>query len=148
MNTVRRFVLGLGLALAGTAAVHAAPPIGSGGGYYGSADSVGPTGSVVGPYATYADCAAALQAAINNQVNNHGEVVESVHPCTYRPPFSGVLHGLVGLDAVISIQSDTPGGSLDEATAVFEEVARIRQQYQSDRFDAEMAALMQPRSGR
>jgi len=137
MTSIRKLLLGLALVFGISAATHAAPPISTGGGYYGAASYTNNSGSVVGPYATYAECNAALQAAISNAVNNFGYVVDEVDYCFYRPPFTGVFVTYTGLD----VQSTTPRESLAEAFVLLEEVARIRTRYGADQYEAELRTV-------
>lgn len=133
-----RLTLAAALTLALPAAALAAPTTGSGGGYYGGADYVGPGGMTVGPYATYAECNAALQAGIAYHVANHGEVVETVYPCSYRPPYS-IANPDVGFEVELGDGGSTggdPGGVLADYT-------RLRQRFNIDRFDAEVEAVRQ-----
>src|SRR5688500_15769937 len=134
MTTFQKLCVGIALAFGLAATVQAAPPIGSGGGYYGSAEYTNDSGSVVGPYSTYAQCNAALQAAITNAVNNFGYVVESVNYCSYRPPFTGVF---VGYSELV-VGSTTPRESLAEAFALLEEIALVRARYDADNYEAEL----------
>jgi hypothetical protein len=143
MTSIRNLFLGIALMFGISAAAQAAPTIGSGGGYYGSAEYTNNSGSVVGPYSTYAQCNAALQAAISNAVNNFGYVVESVNYCSYRPPFTGVFIGYTEL----AVSSTTPRESLAEAFALLEEIAQIRIRYNADQYEADLRAVAKASGG-
>lgn len=139
MTSIRKLLLGIALLFGVSVAAHAAPPIGTGGGYYGTATyGSGQGGSVVGPYPTYAQCDAALNAAINNAVNNFGYTLTAVHYCFYRPPFTGVFLEYTGL----VIQSPDPRESLAEATALLEEIGRVRARYDADQYEADLRMVM------
>lgn len=144
MTSIRKLFIGIALTLGISAAAHAAPPIGGGGGgYYGGAEFANSSaGATVGPYPTYAECNAALQAAINNAVNN-GYVVEEIDYCFYRPPFTGVFVTYTGL----AVQSTTPRESLAEALALLEEVAEVRARYSVDKYEAELRAISKASNG-
>ena len=137
MTSIRKLFLGIALVFGISAAAHAAPPIGTGGGYYGAASYTNNSGSVVGPYATYAECNAALQAAISNNVNNFGYTVDEVDYCFYRPPFTGTFVTYTGLN----VQSTTPRESLAESFVLLEEVAQVRTRYSADQYEAELRAV-------
>ena len=143
MTSIRKLFLGLALTFGISVAAHAAPVIGTGGDYYGSAEYTNNSGSVVGPYSTYAACNAALQAAISNAVNNFGYVVESVNYCSYRPPFTGVFLGYTEL----AVGSTTPRESLAEAFALLEEIAKIRIRYNADQYEADLRAVAKASGG-
>ena len=130
--------LGLCLTLATAGFAQAAPVVGSGGGYFGTADYSNGAGSVVGPYATWFECNQALQAAINNAVNNFGYTVTSVHACSYTPPFSGVMHTWFEL----KVPADTPRESGAVAGALLDEVRRIREAHRADAYEAAIGGLV------
>ncbi len=138
MRIVHTLGLGLGLALASIGAAQAAPVVGSGGGYFGTADYANGAGSVVGPYATWAACNNALQAAINNAVNNFGYTVTSIHPCSYTPPFSGVMHVWFEL----KVSAGTPRESGDVAGTLLDEVRRLREAHRADAYEATIGGLV------
>jgi hypothetical protein len=79
---------------------HAAPSAGTGGGYYGSAWYDSNQGTVVGPYATYAECNQALNAAVAYKVTQLGWSVVSFQPCYFNPPFGMVAEELSGLEGL------------------------------------------------
>lgn len=132
------FGLGLGLALAAMGSAHAAPVVGSGGGYFGTADYGNGSGSVVGPYATWSECNNALQAAINNAVNNFGYTLVSMHPCSYTPPFSGVMYEHFEL----AVDSVKEGDTATVAAVLLDEVKRIREAHSADAYDAAVGELV------
>lgn len=140
MKRLHSAILTAGLALACIATASAAPTIGSGGGYYGSADFVGPTGMVVGPYPTYAECYAAFQAALHNQVHNHGQVVQSISPCHYRPPFGYAQPYNEYYELAVS--GNDGASSAENAMELLREVTRIRAAYRVDEFDQALKALI------
>jgi hypothetical protein len=133
----RSTLLALAL-LAGTHA-QAAPVIGSGGGYYGSAWFTGSNGGVVvGPYSTWSACDDALQFAIDYRVTNWGWTVDTYSGCTYRPPFAGFP---VHADVQIDLQSTTPLGSLSEAAAASARIRSIRRQFNADAYDEALRSV-------
>ena len=138
MNKLHAAGLGLGLALAAMGSAHAAPVVGSGGGYFGTADYGNGSGSVVGPNSTWAACNNALQAAINNAVNNFGYTLVSMNPCSYTPPFSGVMHQHFEL----AVHSETDGDTDDIAGVLLDQVKRIREAHQADAYDAAVGELV------
>ncbi len=138
MKKIHAVGLGLGLALASLGSAHAAPVVGSGGGYFGTANYGNGAGSVVGPYSTWAACNSALQAAINNAVNNFGYTLVSMNPCSYTPPFSGVMYQHFELAVV----SDNDGDTADVAAVLLDQVKRIRETYQADAYDAAVGELV------
>lgn len=144
MTSIRKLFLGLSLVLGMSAVAHAVPPVGTGGGYYGSA-WYGPNqgGSVVGPYGSYAECTAALNAAIANAVNNFHYTVSSVNPCSYRPPFTGVL---VGYSELV-VDAATPGESMAEAVALLDEITQVRKRYNVDQYEAELRMVAKASAG-
>ncbi len=88
---------------------NAVPPSGTGGGYYGSAWYDSSQGTVVGPYATYAECSQALSAAVAYKVTNFGWTVVSFQPCHFNPPFgmmSEELSALEGLEHFTLINAE------------------------------------------
>jgi hypothetical protein len=144
MTSIQKLFLGIALVFGFSVAAHAAPPIGTGGGYYGSA-WYGPNqgGSVVGPYSTYQDCTDALNAAIANAVNNFHYTVSTVNPCFYRPPFTGVFVEYSGL----VVQSTTPRESQAEAAALLEEITQIRARYNADQYEADLRMVTKASGG-
>jgi len=143
MTSIRKLFLGLALTFGISIAAHAAPVIGTGGGYYGSAWYTNNSGSVVGPYSTWAQCNAALQAALNNAVNNFGYTIATVHQCSYRPPFSGVFLEASGL----VMQSTTSRESLTEANALLAEIAKVRARYYADQYEADLRSIIKASGG-
>ena len=117
----------------------ALPTPGQGGGYYGSAEFVGPTGMVVGPYPTYWECNAAFQAALHNHINNHGEQLESVTPCHYRPPFS------VGHDHhyELMVEARDPGESEHVGNLLLDKATRLRDTYHVDDYERDMREFVE-----
>lgn len=138
MSRLHATGLGLGLALAALGSAHAAPVVGSGGGYFGTADYGNGSGSVVGPYSTWAACNNALQAAIDNAVNNFGYTLVSMHPCSYTPPFSGVMHQHFEL----AVDSVKEGDTATVAGVLLDEVERIREAHRADAYDAAVGELV------
>ncbi len=138
MSKLHAVGLGLGLALAALGSAHAAPVVGSGGGYFGTADYGNGSGSVVGPYSTWSECNNALQAAIDNAVNNFGYTLVSMHPCSYTPPFSGVMHEYFEL----SVDGIKEGDTATVAAALLDEVERIREAHNADAYDAAVGELV------
>lgn len=138
MHVLHTLGLGLGLALASIGSAQAAPVVGSGGGYFGTADYGNGAGSVVGPYTTWAACNAALQAAINNAVNNFGYTVTAIHPCSYTPPFSGVMHVWFEL----KVPADTPRESGAVAATLLDEVRRLRETHRADAYESMIGGLV------
>jgi hypothetical protein len=136
MRMIKTF--GLCLALATVGSVHAAPVVGSGGGYFGTAEYDNGAGSVVGPYATWIECSIALQNAINNAVNNFGYTLESVSPCSYTPPYSGVMNPGYELE----VMADSPASSADVGTVLLDEARRIREAHRADDYDAAIGELV------
>lgn len=137
MSKLRKAAFGLGLTLAALGSAHAAPLVGSGGGYFGTADYVNGAGSVVGPYSSWIECNNALQAAIDNAVNNFGYTLVSMNPCSYTPPFSGVMYQHFELAI-----SDKYGDSASVAAALLDEVRRIREAHRADAYDAAIGELV------
>ncbi len=80
--------------------INAAPASGSGGGYYGTAWYNSGQGTVVGPYATYAECSQALNAAVAYKVTNLGWVVVSFQACHFNPPYGTMPEELSGLEGL------------------------------------------------
>ena len=138
MSRLHTAGLGLALAFAALGTAHAAPVVGSGGGYFGTANYGNGAGSVVGPYASWAECNNALQAAINNAVNNFGYTLVSMHPCSYTPPFSGVMHHQFELAVV----GDKDGDTAHVAAVLLDEVKRIRDAHDADGYDAAVGELV------
>lgn len=121
--------------LACSAVTIAAPPIGSGGGYYGSAWFNSNQGIVVGPYSTWHDCNQALQGGIQYSVTNWGWSVTELNPCSYRPPFGyGIVQHELAL--AVGIVSTTPDGSLAEADRLLTEVEVLREAHRIDAYEA------------
>lgn len=110
--------------------------------YYGTAEFVNTTAGVtVGPYANAADCQDALDAAIDNAVNNQGYQIESVQPCMGRWSFSG---GAVDREATlytVAVLADSPGESLNAAHALLDEVAATRKAHLIDEYEATLQAI-------
>lgn len=138
MSKLHGIGLGLGLALAALGSAHAAPVVGSGGGYFGTADYGNGSGSVVGPYATWSECNNALQAAIDNAVDNFGYTLVSMHPCSYTPPFSGVMRQHFEL----AVDSENEGDTADVAAVLLDQVKRIREAHHADAYDAAVGELV------
>lgn len=127
--------LAAALTLAAPAAALAMVNVGGGGGYYGGADYVGPTGITIGPYSTYAECNAMLQAEMAYDVAHQGAVVETVYPCKWRPPYA------IANDEGFEVELAGGGSTGGDPGVVLEEYTRLRQRYNLDRFDAELKAL-------
>jgi hypothetical protein len=104
----------------------------------GTADYSNGAGSVVGPYANWAECNEALQAAIDNNVNNFGYTLVSLHPCSYTPPFSGGIHVFYEF----AVLAHSPRESAETATVLLDEVRKIREVYRSDDYDAAIGELI------
>ncbi len=139
MNMIRSLCAALVLTAAvASSSAQAAPVVGSGGGYFGTANYGNGAGSVVGPYATWVECNQALQAAINNAVNNFGYTLVSMHPCSYTPPFSGVMHEWFELAVV----AKTPRESATVGAALLREVQTIREAHRADAYDARIGELV------
>lgn len=138
MNMIRSLCAALVLTAAAVTSAQAAPVVGSGGGYFGTANYGNGAGSVVGPYGTWQECNQALQAAINNAVNNFGYTLVSMHPCSYTPPFSGVMHQWFELAVV----AKSPRESASVGAALLREVQTIREAHRADLYDARVGELV------
>jgi hypothetical protein len=143
MTSIRTLSLGLLLALAAAGHAHAVAPLQGVYVYYGSADfTAGSAGLVVGPYATATECQAALDAAIDNAVNNQGYQIESVSPCIGHWAFSG--GGVPEMDAApytLAVLADSPGESGGIAHVLLDEVAAARKTFQIDQYEATLQAI-------
>lgn len=130
--------LSLGLLLAAAGSANAAQVVGSGGGYFGTADYSNGGGSVVGPYSSWAECNTALQAAIYNNVHNFGYTLVSMHPCSYTPPFAGVMH----VDYELQVVASSPIESVGVGKVLLGEVQKIRETHHADTYDAAVGELV------
>jgi len=137
MKKLKSALLTLGLGLAAVGSASAALPSGAGGGYFGSAWYNSNQGSVVGPYATYYDCNVALQAAIDNAVNNFGWQVVSVSPCHYNAPFIYVHEHFE-----LAVAATDPTDSGNVATGLLNEVSKLRESYRIDDYDRAIQKLI------
>lgn len=111
--------------------------------YYGSAEFAGSSaGLTVGPYANAAECQAALNAAIDNAVNNQGYQIESVSPCIGHWAFSG--GGVPEMEAApytLAVLADSPGESGGIAHVLLDEVAAARKTFGIDQYEATLQAI-------
>ena len=137
MRPIRLIPLAL-LALCFAGSAFAVPPAGSGGGYYGSAWFDSNQGIVVSG-ATWSECNQLLQYNIDYRVNNWGWSVTSMTPCSYQPPYSVVNEHV---ELAVDIVSDSPQGSLDEATVVLARIAELRRMHDMDRYEATLGKLI------
>lgn len=138
MNTIIRSLLAaLALGLA-TSAV-AAPPVGTGGGYYGSAWFDSGQGIIVGAYPTWYECNQQLQSGIQYRVTNWGWTVTELNGCAYRPPFGTVIK--FEKELAVRIEAPDAEGSLVEAERILRSIERLRARYDIDAYEAELAKL-------
>lgn len=138
MNTLARSLLAaLALGCAGTAL--AAPPVGSGGGYYGSAWFDSGQGIVVGAYPTWYECNQFLQQGIQYRVSNWGWTVTELNGCAYRPPFGMAIE--FEKETALSIVAPDPDGSLAEVERILAAIERLRARYNVDAYEAELAKV-------
>ena len=130
MKVLVTAILATGLAVMSVGTASAAPPVGSGGGYYGSAWYNSNQGSVVGPYSTYYACNQALQNALDNAVNNFGWTVTSIKPCSYRPPYA-----YAPVEFELQVSAEGAGQSGDVATGLLFEATKLRETHRVDDYD-------------
>ncbi len=111
--------------------------------YYGSAEFAGSSaGLTVGPYTNATECEAALDAAIDNAVNNQGYAIESIDPCMPRWGFhDGGLPELEAAPFTVAVLADSPGESLDVARLLLKEVALARSAYRAAEFESTLQAI-------
>lgn len=142
MKLTHTLSLGLLLALAATGHVHAAAvPTGTFV-YYGSAEFAGSSaGLTVGPYASAFDCQTALNAAIDNAVNNQGYQIESVSPCIGHWAFSGGVPEMEATPYTLAVLADSPGESGGIAHVLLDEVAAARKTFGIDQYEATLQAI-------
>ncbi|MGN6154069.1 MAG: hypothetical protein ACTHOH_19020 [Lysobacteraceae bacterium] len=141
MNTIHTLSLGLLLALASAGHARAeAVPTGTFV-YYGSAEFAGSSaGLTVGPYASAFDCQTALDAAIDNAVDQ-GYQIESVSPCIGHWAFSGGVPEREAAPYTLAVLADSPGESGGIAHVLLDEVAAARKTFQIDRYEATLQAI-------
>lgn len=142
MKLTQTLSLGLLLALAAAGNARAVAPLQGVFVYYGGAEFAGSSaGLTVGPYASAFDCQTALDAAIDNAVNQ-GYQIESVQPCIGHWAFSG--GGVPVMEAApytLAVLADSPGLSGDIAHLLLDEVAAARKTYQIDQYEATLQAI-------
>lgn len=142
MRSIQTLSLGLLLALASAGRAHAeAAPTGTFV-YYGSAEfTAGSAGLTVGPFSNAFDCQAALEAAIDNAVNNQGYQIASVQPCIGHWAFSGGVPVLDAAPYTLAVLADSPDESLGVAHLLLDEVAAARKTFQADQYEATLDAI-------
>ncbi len=67
-----------------------------------------------------------------------GYTLVSMNPCSYTPPFSGVMHQHFEL----AVHSETDGDTDDIAAVLLDQVKRIREAHQADAYDAAVGELV------
>lgn len=139
MKILRTAILVTSLAAMSIGTALAMPTVGQGGGYYGGAEFVGPTGMTVGPYPTYMQCDNALQAGLYNHTHNHGEQLESLTPCHYRPPYSVAHDHYYELQVV----ARDPGESGRVGTLLLDQVKRLREAYHMDDYERDLGEFVE-----
>lgn len=111
--------------------------------YYGSADFVGMSdpGVTVGPFSSPGACDDALDAAIDNAVQNQGYVVESVSPCTPRWSFKGRLPAVDAAPYTFAVLAGSPGESLEVTRVLLKEVRAARDAYRVAEYEAVLTEI-------
>lgn len=111
--------------------------------YYGSAEFAGSSaGLTVGPYTNASECETALDAAIDNAVNNQGYAIESIDPCMPRWSFhGGDLPELEAAPFTVAVLADSPGESLEVARLLLQEVSIARRTYRASEFESTLQAI-------
>ncbi|HEY1136482.1 MAG TPA: hypothetical protein VGE64_03235 [Xanthomonadaceae bacterium] len=111
--------------------------------YYGSADFVGMSdpGVTVGPLSSPGACDDALDAAIENAVQNQGYVVESVSPCTPRWSFKGRLPAVDAAPYTFVVLAGSPGESLEVTRVLLKEVRTARDAYRVAEYEAVLTEI-------
>lgn len=137
MKILRTAILATGLAVMSVGAALAAPPVGSGGGYFGSAWFDSNQGMVSGPHPNYQTCNQSLQDGIHYRVTNWGWSVTSITPCSYTPPYS-----IGQVEYEVQIRADGPGHSGDIATGVLFEASKLREAHRIDDYDSAIRDLV------
>jgi hypothetical protein len=144
MKSLQMLSFGLALAIAAATGTARAEQVPQGVlVYYGSAEFAGSSaGLTVGPHTNASECEAALDAAIDNAVNNHGYTIESIEPCMPRWSIHG--GGLPELEAApytVAVLAGSPGESLDVTRVLLKEVALARATYRAAEFEATLQAI-------
>lgn len=144
MKSLQMLSLGLALAIAAAAGNARAEDMPQGVlVYFGTAEFAGSSaGLTVGPYTSASECEAALDAAIDNAVNNQGYTIESIEPCMPRWNLHG--GGVPELEAApytVAVLADSPGESLDVARLLMKEVALARRTYRAAEFESTLQAI-------
>jgi hypothetical protein len=147
------------LCIAGCLAVsnaHAAPVnSGQGGGYHGGVKYTNATMATVGPYPTWAQCNQALLNEIAHSTapppTGFGWQVDQQFGCHYRSGWTvdtGFNDPWQHFDFVVPIKADSPQASAELASAVSEEIARLRREFRVDEYDAALQAVADAAAGR
>lgn len=143
MKLTQTLSLGLLLALAAAGHARAEAPLQGVFVYYGGAEFAGSSaGLTVGPYASAFDCQTALNAAIDNAVENQGYQIESVSLCIGHWAFSG--GGVPEMEAApytLAVLAESPGESGGIAHVLLDEVAAARKTFQIDQYEATLQAI-------
>ncbi|GAA4794879.1 hypothetical protein [Lysobacter hankyongensis] len=144
MKSLQMLSLGLALAIAAATGTARAEQVPQGVlVYFGTAEFAGSSaGLTVGPYSNASECEAALDAAIDNAVNNQGYTIESIEPC--MPHWNLHDGGLPELEAApftVAVLADSPGESLDVARLLMKEVALARRTYRAAEFESTLQAI-------
>lgn len=126
------------IALSFSSIISAAPLVGSGGGYFGTAWFTNGSGIVVGAYPTWAECNTAFQQSLQYRVDNWGWVVSEINHCSYTPPFGGLQ---VQKETAIAIRSNDAAGSLAEAERIMRTVQSIRSRFNADAYEAALSGV-------
>lgn len=146
MNTIRNVCIAIALASGISMTAHAAPVIGTGGGYYGSAWYDSGQGSVVAGASTWAECTSALQMSINHAVNVFGWQVVTYNPCHYRPPFGEMV--MQSEKTGVAIEAGSAGESGGVVEVLTQDIRRAREQYRADDYENALRTIYQAGSGR
>lgn len=110
--------------------------------YYGSADfTLTGSGLVVGPYPSYSECDAALNAAIDNAVNNQGYQIADIQPCSGHWAIHGGVTEMEAAPYTLEVLAGTSGESGGVAHVLLEEVAAARKTFQIDQYEATLQAI-------
>lgn len=144
MKSLQMLSFGLALAIAAATGTARAEQVPQGVlVYYGSAEFAGSSaGLTVGPYSSASECEAALDAAIDNAVNNQGYTIESIDPCMPRWGFhDGGLPELEAAPYSVAVLAGSPGESLDVARLLLKEVALARRTYRAAEFESTLQAI-------
>ncbi len=121
----------------------AAPVLGLGAGYHGSAQLGNPQGGGigVGPYSSWSDCNTALQTGINYAVNQNRTIL-SIVPCHYRSNYTE--NGFIDAyphEFVLPVHGHSPDESLQISRMLSDEISRLRTEYRIDDYDAALQAI-------